>query len=40
MIAEYITYEKNLVLSAIAPEAMVADVPQNTIWKMTNAAEG
>ena len=30
MIAEYTQYERNFVLSAIAPETMVAVVAQNT----------
>ena len=30
---EYTRYAENLVLSAIAPETIVAAVAQNTVWK-------
>ena len=32
--------ERNLVRSAIAPETIVADVAQNTVWKIKNAQKG
>lgn len=33
-------YAENFVRSAIAPETIVADVAQNTVWKITYAMDG
>ena len=36
----YTQYDENLVLSAIAPETIVAEVAQKTVWKIRNAQNG
>ena len=33
-------YALNFVLSAIAPDTIVADVAQKTVWKIANAHNG
>ena len=33
-------YAENFVRSAIAPETMVAEVAQKTVWKIANAQSG